>query len=295
MGGCDKQYVIPRHAGKTINFETLVDDPRVTQLNSFCISFLSRFLAPSPPVERFQEFQDYRERLLKAENQLVNALGFDFMIEHPYSHSTDLMEYMIKEGEARDCRKRQLCVLCSGPGGVGGPVIIAPSERWGSSCVPIVLRSYLSTVFYKKKRIRHTRNRRIFALGSTGLFKYSTRYLYHLRHAYFGPGSDYCFGPGSKYYVRQGVTYSTVKFLRDGFSMCFSDVGPDIRTCLSRTWCFLYTSEAFRCVQGDLIFLCTRKIITTIDGVSFEDSGGECLNSLGAHVSTENPMSATFS
>ncbi|CAM9435093.1 unnamed protein product [Laminaria digitata] len=45
-----------------------------------------------------REFKDYRERLLKAENQLVNALGFDFMIEHPYSHSTDLMQYMIKEG-----------------------------------------------------------------------------------------------------------------------------------------------------------------------------------------------------
>lgn len=193
----------------------------MTQLNSFCISFLPRFLAPSPPVERFQEFQDYRERLLKAENQLVNALGFDFMIEHPYSHSTDLMEYMIKEGEARDCRKRQLCVLCSGPGGVGGPVIVSPSERWGSFCVPLVLRSYLSTVFRKKKIIRHSGNRRRFlALELVGLIKYSTRYLYHLRHACFGPGSDYCFGPGSKSYVRQGVTYTTVRFLRDGFSMC---------------------------------------------------------------------------
>lgn len=61
----------------------------------------------------------YRERLLKAENQLVNAMGFDFMIEHPYSHATDLMNYMIEEGEARDCRQncreRELSVLSDVP------------------------------------------------------------------------------------------------------------------------------------------------------------------------------------
>ena len=146
----------------------------------FLISSL-RFL--SPPVERFQEFQDYRERLLKAENQLVNALGFDFMIEHPYSHSTDLMEYMIKEGEARDCRKRQLCVLCSGRRGGWGPVIVASSERSGSSCVPSVLRSCLSTAFRTKKRIH--RNIDIsFPLKWTGLLEYSTRYC--SRTSYFG-------------------------------------------------------------------------------------------------------------
>lgn len=101
---------------------------------------------PSHPRSlKIQEFKDYRERLLKAENQLVNALGFDFMIEHPYSHSTDLMEYMIIEGEARDCRKRQLCVLCSGgEGGVVPVNAVASSERrTRSSCVPLVLSTAL--------------------------------------------------------------------------------------------------------------------------------------------------------
>lgn len=143
---------------------------RRSLIDTAVIPFLARFLPPSPPVQRFQEFQDYRERLLKAENQLVNALGFDFMIEHPYSHSTDLMQYMIKEGEARDCRKRQLCVLCSRPGGGGGPVIVASSERSRSSYVPLVLSSCLSTAFCKHKRNRYNWTR-FFALRSTGLIK----------------------------------------------------------------------------------------------------------------------------
>lgn len=48
---------------------------------------------------------DYRERLLKAENQLINAMGFDFMIEHPHNHAKDLISYLISEGEAKGCRE----------------------------------------------------------------------------------------------------------------------------------------------------------------------------------------------
>lgn len=64
----------------------------------------------------FQEYTRYKDRLLKAENQLVNALGFDFMIEHPFGHASDLLAYLSEEGEARGCQERKLCVLCSGPG-----------------------------------------------------------------------------------------------------------------------------------------------------------------------------------
>lgn len=71
-----------------------------------------------------------------------------------------------------------------------------------------------------------------------------------------------------------------------------SDVGPNMRKVSSRTWCYLYTWKAFRCTGRLDIY--TRKCITMIDGVSFEDSGGECLNSFGTHLSTENTMSATF-
>ena len=63
-----------------------------------------------------QEFGRYKERMLKAENQLVNSLGFDFMIEHPFHHSNDLVDYLCEEGEARGCHERKLCVLCLGPG-----------------------------------------------------------------------------------------------------------------------------------------------------------------------------------
>lgn len=84
-----------------------------------------------------QEYKRYKDRLLKAENQLVNALGFDFMIEHPFGHASDLLAYLTEEGEARGCQERKLCVLCSGTGvcrtgsfgldwreaGVGGRVV----------------------------------------------------------------------------------------------------------------------------------------------------------------------------
>lgn len=36
------------------------------------------------------------------ENQLINAVGFDFMIEHPYNHSTDIFNYLGEQGEARE-------------------------------------------------------------------------------------------------------------------------------------------------------------------------------------------------
>lgn len=83
--------------------------------------------APSPPPSLFrlshppgtldyQEYNRYKERLLKAENQLVNSLGFDFMIEHPFSHSNDLVDYLCEEGKARGCPERKLCVLCSRSG-----------------------------------------------------------------------------------------------------------------------------------------------------------------------------------
>lgn len=80
-------------------------------------------VSPLPPSIRrapsidCQEYNRYKDRLLKAENQLVNALGFDFMIEHPFSHSHDLLAYLCEEGKARGCQERKLCVLCSGPGG----------------------------------------------------------------------------------------------------------------------------------------------------------------------------------
>lgn len=48
-----------------------------------------------------QEYTAYRERLLKEENQLVNALGFDFMIEHPYTHVSDIGSYIMDKGEER--------------------------------------------------------------------------------------------------------------------------------------------------------------------------------------------------
>lgn len=44
----------------------------------------------------------------------MNALGFDFMIEHPFGHSNDLVDYLCEEGKARECQERKLCVLCSG-------------------------------------------------------------------------------------------------------------------------------------------------------------------------------------
>lgn len=74
-------------------------------------------ILPSSRALDCQEYNRYKERLLKAENQLVNALGFDFMIEHPFSHANDLGTYLREEGEARGCQERKLCVLCSGPGG----------------------------------------------------------------------------------------------------------------------------------------------------------------------------------
>lgn len=59
-----------------------------------------------------QEYVRYKERLLKAENQLVNALGFDFMIEHPFGHASDLVAYLTEEGEARRCRRElKPCVV----------------------------------------------------------------------------------------------------------------------------------------------------------------------------------------
>lgn len=63
-----------------------------------------------------QEYTRYKDRLLKAENQLVNALGFDFMIEHPFGHASDLLAYLGEEGEARGCQERKLCVRRSGLG-----------------------------------------------------------------------------------------------------------------------------------------------------------------------------------
>lgn len=36
------------------------------------------------------------------ENQLINAVGFDFMIEHPYNHYTDIFKYFVAQGEARE-------------------------------------------------------------------------------------------------------------------------------------------------------------------------------------------------
>lgn len=112
------------------------------------------------------------------------------MIEHPYSHSTDLMEYMIKEGEARDCRKRQLCVLCSGRGRTWGPVIVASSERSGSSCAPSVVRSCLSTAFRKKKRIRRNM-KRVVSRRWPGLLRCRTRY--RLSFFFLRPDPNSCF------------------------------------------------------------------------------------------------------
>lgn len=44
------------------------------------------------------------------ENHLVNALGFDFNFEHPYSHFRTIFPHMVKEGEARDSFS-DLCLL----------------------------------------------------------------------------------------------------------------------------------------------------------------------------------------
>lgn len=60
----------------------------------------------------FQEYNRYKDRLLKAENQLVNALGFDFMIEHPFGHSNDLVAYLCEEGEARGPRRGLMLASC---------------------------------------------------------------------------------------------------------------------------------------------------------------------------------------
>lgn len=96
-------------------------------------------LPPSPMMHpsqllNCQEYKAYKERVLKAENQLVNALGFDFMIEHPFSHSNDLVDYLCEEGKARGCQEHKLCVLCSGPGDCQASCSLDWRGRW--CCVP---------------------------------------------------------------------------------------------------------------------------------------------------------------
>lgn len=46
-----------------------------------------------------QEYHAYRERVLKTERNLVCALGFDFMMEHPYTHFPKILGHMVSEGE----------------------------------------------------------------------------------------------------------------------------------------------------------------------------------------------------
>lgn len=68
---------------------------------------------PTHPFSRYglaQEYEPYKDRVLKMENQLVNALGFDFMIEHPYNHYAYIYQYLVEEGEARELSQR--CVPC---------------------------------------------------------------------------------------------------------------------------------------------------------------------------------------
>ncbi|CAB1096756.1 unnamed protein product [Ectocarpus sp. CCAP 1310/34] len=96
-------------ASKVEDFKIHIKDVLIATNKVTNYTIIGR-LDPSEAYKRF------KNRVVKVENKIMSALGFDFLIEHAYPHANDLILHFQRMGEGRATASSMMCVEISGRG-----------------------------------------------------------------------------------------------------------------------------------------------------------------------------------